>query len=330
MKSQVSLTTGFFLLIMLIGCYLSPSNSVAAHNSEKRLTSDKKAGDWSVPVNLGAAVNSSGDDLAPAISKDGLTLYFSSTRQAGGLGGEDIWVSRRDGKKGGWGIPVNLGPVVNTGAMERVRYLSPDGRLLLFQSNRTGGEGGSDIWASTRKKTTDDFGWGSPVNLGPAINSNMNELGATYLFGNEGINHKLFISSNRPGGLGGADLYASDIPNGAGFGSPINLIELNSASNDTCMSISADGLEIIFSSNRPDLSNSTDAFDLWVSTRSSIFDLWSTPENLGTRVNAPGYLDANPALSFDSKTLVFTSNRPNPNGGMDLYISTWTKLRDEQ
>ena len=195
----------------------------------------------------------------------------------------------------------------------------------MFQSDRGQGEGGSDIWATTRKRIHDDSAWGPPINLGSVINSPMNELGATYLFGNSGINHKLFISSNRPGGLGGADLYSSDIPDGGSFGVPVNLTELNSASNDTCMSISSDGLEIIFSSNRPDLNNSMSAFDLWVSTRSSIFDAWSVPKNLGSTVNAEGFLDANPALSFDGTTLVFTSTRTNGLGGMDLYISTREK-----
>jgi Tol biopolymer transport system component len=313
------------LWITVLVCQLSFSGSVTATRIDKDSLRNHKSYEWKTPINLGPGVNSSANDLAPALSKDGLTLYFSSTRLAGGFGGEDIWVSRRDPKTGEWGEPVNIGPVVNSIGMERVRYLSPDGRLLLFQSDRGQGEGGSDIWATTRKRMHDDLAWGRPVNLGSVINSPMNELGATYLFGNSGINHKLFISSNRPGGLGGADLYSSDIPDGGSFGVPVNLTELNSASNDTCMSISSDGLEIIFSSNRPDLNNLMSAFDLWVSTRSSIFDAWSVPKNLGSTVNAEGFLDANPALSFDGTTLVFTSTRTNGLGGMDLYISTREK-----
>jgi len=240
------------LLLSLIVCGLAFDSQLPAQ-SDLRVNRGQTFGSWATPVNLGAVVNSPDNDLAPALSKDGLTLYFSSTRQTGGFGGEDIWVSRRDRKTGEWSEPENIGPIVNSAAMERVRYLSPDGHILLFQSDRAAGEGGSDIWASTRRRTNNDLEWGRPVNLGPIINSSMNELAATYLFGNNGLNHKLFISSNRPGGIGGADLYSSEIPTGGNFGVPVNLTELNSASNDTCMSISADGLEIIFSSNRPDL-----------------------------------------------------------------------------
>ena len=49
---------------------------------------------WSEPVNLGPIVNSSSDDADPALSPDGLSLYFFSNRP-GGFGTSDIWVSRR-------------------------------------------------------------------------------------------------------------------------------------------------------------------------------------------------------------------------------------------
>ena len=53
--------------------------------------------DWSAPVNLGSIVNSPFNDFAPAVSKNGLSLYFSSDR-SGGFGSSDIWVSQRNGR----------------------------------------------------------------------------------------------------------------------------------------------------------------------------------------------------------------------------------------
>jgi Tol biopolymer transport system component len=203
---------------------------------------------------------------------------------------------------------------------------------MLFQCDRLDGLGGTDIWVSKRSIINDDLAWEQPINLGPVINSNMNELGATYLLGNAGSGNKLYFSSNRTdtGGLGGADLYFSDVQDGGVFSFPVDLFELNSASNDTCLTLRDDGLEIIFSSNRPDLSNSTNAFDLWSSHRRSAFDSWDTPTNLGSVINADGYLDANPALSADGKTLVFTSNRivKGASGNMDLYVTTRRKIED--
>src|SRR5438309_6984455 len=51
--------------------------------------------EWSAPVNLGATINSTFIDAQPNLSKDGLSLYFTSNRPAGGQGGNDIWVARR-------------------------------------------------------------------------------------------------------------------------------------------------------------------------------------------------------------------------------------------
>jgi hypothetical protein len=58
--------------------------------------------EWSEPVNLGAPVNSAANEMNAALSPDERSLYFVSTR-AGGLGGADIWVSRRASLDAPWG-----------------------------------------------------------------------------------------------------------------------------------------------------------------------------------------------------------------------------------
>src|SRR5438093_10892248 len=65
---------------------------------------------WSAPVNLGAVINSTAADQQPAISPDGLSLYFTSNRVAGSLGGFDMYVSQRASILDSWGPPMNLGP----------------------------------------------------------------------------------------------------------------------------------------------------------------------------------------------------------------------------
>lgn len=105
---------------------------------------------WSAPVNLGPVVNSPFSDQGPAVSKNGLSLYFTSTRP-GGFGGFDIWVSQRASLDDPWGLPINLGPTINTGFSEAVPALSRDGHLLFFNSNRPGGLGGVDLWVTWRR-----------------------------------------------------------------------------------------------------------------------------------------------------------------------------------
>ena len=62
--------------------------------------------------------------------------------------------------------------------------------------------------------------------------------------------------------------------------------------------------------------------DIWVATRDSTLDPWSTPVNLGSTVNYPGYVTGAPALSWDGTTLYCYSTRPGGFGTRDLYVST--------
>jgi hypothetical protein len=85
------------------------------------------------------------------------------------------------------------------------------------------------------------------------------------------------------------------------------------------------GLEIIFFSNRP---GTLGGADLWASTRQTVFDSWSVPENLGPVVNSTSN-DAPSYLSSDGRTLFFTSDRPGGFGGLDLYVTTRTKAHEK-
>ena len=168
---------------------------------------------WNEPVNLGSTINGSFRDFGPSISSDGLELYFASDRP-GGYGYCDIWVSTRTTTNDPWTEPTNLGPVVNSSASETYPCLSDDGRLLLFNEaddpatpKRPGGYGGSDNWMTTRASVSAP--WGTPVNLGPIVNSPSNDGQA--VLSHDGST--LYFSSARPGGLGGTkgDIYQAPI-----------------------------------------------------------------------------------------------------------------------
>ena len=126
---------------------------------------------FGTPTNLGPTVNTSAFDGVPSISADGLELYFSSGRP-GGYGSLDIWVTTRPTKDDPWGTPVNLGSTVNSGYDDPTPSISTDGLTLYFSSNRPG-EGGYDLWLTTRATKQDP--WGEPVNLGPTVNSSAQE-----------------------------------------------------------------------------------------------------------------------------------------------------------
>jgi Tol biopolymer transport system component len=273
------------------------------------------SGPWSAPVNLGPVINSTFDELGPAISKNGLSLYFSSNRP-GGSGGGDIWVAQRENKDAPWGAPVNLGSTVNTPATEDTPAFSRDGHRMFFVSTRGGGFGAIDIWVSFREDVNDDFGWQSPVNVGSPINTSFNDAGpsSVRVSGKE----FLFFNSNRPAAFAAANIWMSVRQKDGSFATPVLVAELNSNVAEARPAVRRDGREVFFYSNRP---GSVGTFDLWTSTRESVKAAWSTPTNLGAVVNST-FVDQQPAISRDARTLFFGSDRPGGFGAWDLYMST--------
>ncbi len=138
----------------------------------------------------------------PAISPDGLSLYFVSNLP-GGQGAMDIWVSRRRGPGDSFGPPVNLGPSINTPGDDMFPYLHKDGTLY-FSSNGHPGFGNLDIFNS--KETSE--GWSKPENLGQPINSDGDDFGI--IFRPSGPNQG-FFSSNR-GSLRRYNIYSVFVP----------------------------------------------------------------------------------------------------------------------
>lgn len=279
---------------------------------------------WSTPINLGSAVNTASTDAGPALSKDGLSLYFNSNR-AGGFGDNDIWVSRRASVDALWSPAQNLGPAVNSSALEAVPALSRDGHWLFFNSNRTGGYGNIDLWASYRADTHDDFAWETPINLGAGVNSPDFEAGASFFENDEGGPPTLFFGSTRPGAFGSFDIYQSALMSDGMFGAASLVAELSSQNNDQRPSVRFDGLEVFLQSDRVDL-GSVGGTDVWVSTRETLADTWSVPVNLGSVVNSTA-TDQQPFIAADRQTLFFASSRSGGFGGLDVYMTTRSKVQ---
>jgi hypothetical protein len=96
--------------------------------------------DWSAPVWVGPIVNSASGEAGPALSGDGLSLYFYSNRTTtGSVDSDDIWVSQRASLGDAWGAPVNLGPTINSTSRDYVPAFSTDGHWMFFASDRPGG-----------------------------------------------------------------------------------------------------------------------------------------------------------------------------------------------
>ena len=89
-------------------------------------------GEFSAPVNLGAAINTVGDDVTPFYKKG--VLYFSSNGHTN-IGGLDIFKSQWNGAE--WSSPENLGKGYNSSA-DDTYYVTADDGTAYFTSNRPG------------------------------------------------------------------------------------------------------------------------------------------------------------------------------------------------
>jgi hypothetical protein len=288
--------------VLLLG--LAASSSVAAPTYTG----------WSAPVNLGPVVNSSATELGPALSADGLSLFFFSGRP-GGLGGNDIWVTHRTSTTAAWGVPADVGPGVNSASVESVPALSADGHWMFFGSDRPGGSGGTDLYQSYRADIHDDFGWQAATNLGSNVNSAVEDNGPGYF--DNGGHPQIYFGSNRPGAAG-TDIYRSDRQPDGSWGPAAPVPELNSPSTENRFNIRQDGLEVFFYSDR---TGTFGGSDLWVATRATTDAPWSTPVNVGSSINTSAS-EQHPSLSADGRTLFFGSNRAGGSGGADLYVTT--------
>ena len=151
-------------------------------------------GEWTTPVyvHLGDTAYSF---LYPAISSDGLTLYFSSD-MPGGFGEYDLWRATRKSTADDFGRPVNLSSIVNTPGREIMPVLRNDS-LLYFSSDGHPGVGGQDLF-STKLNPNGKFS--VPENLGIPINSTYDEMSIVFYPDNSKNNilERGYFSSNRP------------------------------------------------------------------------------------------------------------------------------------
>jgi Tol biopolymer transport system component len=211
-----------------------------------------------------------------------------------------------------FGEITNLGPVVNGQSDEQMPSISADGLELYFLSRRTGGFSSWDIWVAKRESLSHP--WQEPVNLGPKVNSGNSNW--SVCISADGL--ELYFEANRAGNYGGVDIWIAaretkDDP----WGDPVNLgPTVNSSKNDACPSVSVDGLELYFRSNRP---GTYGYHDLWVSKRLTIDEPWGNPVNLGPTVNSPD-IESHPTISADGLALFFGSDRFNQSRGWDTDI----------
>jgi hypothetical protein len=329
----VVIMTAFFTGLFS-GCQKKENPGADNSTEALQMENQKQYSDWTAPVLLSSVINTNANEQHPFLSKDGLSLFFTSDR-TGTTGNLDIWVSERENLTSPWGTPHNLGPNINTTALDMAPTLSPDEHWMYFHSARPGAVGGvgdpADLYVSHRSDRHNNLDWEPAVNLGSTINGICEDAGPTFYENKATGQDIIYFNTRRPvSGTGPCDelhIWQSVRNADGSWGAATYVPQLSSTARDTRTAIRRrDGLEIIISSGR---SGGQGGQDLWTSTRNSTLDPWGQPVNLGPTINT-SFFDGAPALSFDAKTLIFFSNRPGGQGANDLYMSTRTQVNGSQ
>lgn len=294
-------------------------------------------GPWSDPQPL-TAINMPGADGCPIESPDGRSLYIASTRTApGAQGKQDIYRSTRSDVSGAWGTPQNLGTPVNTPEFD---YCPTPlaGNLMMFVTSMPtaadchpgdtppaappGGPAPGDMY---RTQEVAGKGWSTPVHLGcypKGPNTAGAEFSPAMLITAEG--KWLYFSSNGYPDSQGQDIYVSRVQDDGTVLSGTRVAELSTSADDRMPNVRADGLEIVFSSNRAGKTPFDQ--DIYVATRASTSAPWSAPQRLeNTAINTPA-AETRASLSTDGTRLYF-GRKLDINDPGDIFMATRSVTR---
>lgn len=251
------------------------------------------------PAPLSDAVNTAESEYLPALSADGDYMIF--TRRVNGQ--EDFFISEKTDT--GWATATPA-EQLNTPLNEGAHAISADGRTLVYTGcNPRAGFGGCDLFYATRDGDT----WTTPQRLGPAINTPAWE-GQPSLSAD---GRSLYFASERKGGYGGRDIWVSYL-GAKGWGDPVNLGDsINTAGNDECPFIHADGQTLYFCSDGwPGMGDD----DLFIARREG--KVWRKAQNLGYPLNTPAD-DGTLSVSLDGKTGYFARETGSKGRKFDIF-----------
>ncbi len=207
----------------------------------------KGNGSWTAPRNI-KEVNTDQHDACVALSPDGKQLFIYRDKQGG-----DLYASNFDAVANVWSKPQGLGENINTKYYEPSISMTSNGGMIYFSSDRPGGQGGLDIYKSQK----DEKGkWGAAVNLGPVVNTPYDD-DAPFIHSD---GQTLYFSSRGHAGMGGYDIYRSEIQDEV-WTAPENLgYPINTAGEDIYFVLSADNKHGYYASAKENGSGEKDIY----------------------------------------------------------------------
>ena len=201
----------------------------------------KVNGEWVESRPL-SELNTPYNEGAHSLSADGKTLVFTGCNLRDGQGSCDLYIAYKINNR--WTRPSNMGKLINTPSWESQPSISANGTVLYFTSNRRGGFGSNDIWVS---RLDEDGEWTKPKNLGPPINTRLNEE-SPFIHAD---NVSLFFMSDGHPGMGQKDLFYSRMNKWKKWSIPQNLgYPINTIGNEGALHVSLDGNDAYFFTDR--------------------------------------------------------------------------------
>ncbi len=227
------------------------------------------------PEILPEIINSGPLQYFPVLTGDEEQIYFTKRQGAHPRYDENIYMSKKD-DQGNWIPPYSLSSNINTASNEGTCTISADGKILILTSCQGRGSLGScDLYISFREGND----WSRPVNLGPNVNSQYWDSQPSL----SADGRKLYFVSERPGGIGGRDIWLSQRDENNEWLPAVNLgNSINTPRDEVSPFIHVNGQTLFFASKGyPGFGG----YDLFMSEITN--DEWSEPKNLGYPVNTP-------------------------------------------
>jgi len=253
-------------------------------------------------------INTNDDDFAPVALMGERAIAFTSSR----AGDQRIFMSVRSSN--GWSAPMPAGSALARAEEVGTTALTPDGNSMIFAAFEWDPSGGDETgYGRTDLYSAEKVGgeWTNVRNLGPIINSSSWDSQPTL----SADGRTLYFASDRPGGMGGADIYVSSL-SASGWGAPQSLgLPVNSGADDMAPTIAPDGKRLFFSSRGH---GGVGGFDLFVVSGGDARGRgWNTIENLGTPINS--IADEYFFISIpNSQNAYFSTSRT---GNLDIYTA---------
>ncbi len=313
MLSQKSAAISIGMLIALLTASLDGSKYKADDCSAGRPYC------YDEPVHLDSPINTPGFEGKPALSADGLELYFVSDRPGalGGPGDQDIYVARRKSVHSAWGEPARVPPPVSSAFFDITPTISLDGLALYFGSNRPGpfSPPWPDLWVSQRASVNDP--WGPAVNLGPGVNTPLFE-GSLDISPDQ---RTVFFAAVTPDFV--FDIFvARRHSTDQLFGAREKLTSpINSAGHDYGPALTPDGHTMFFSSGTDNPFAPGAINHLYVSERHNDTAPWGPRIYLDT-LNCATCFAGLPTIRAAGKEICWMGDRGDSFGDKDIYCAT--------